>query len=115
MRKFCDTFYIINILVGLCEVFNYLFVFNNKSSSSFIFFSLLTFYLVMIILYFKVSEVEKVDLIIMILYLITVVGLIVFSLIFQVNRPETFSLLYYAKIIMLLHFIMVLYPIKKIR
>lgn len=111
MKRLSYLFIFINILFGIILSVDYLFIFKDANVLSIIgFVSLLVIYLIYLIYYFKKKKsfIRK-DYIISSVYYLFLILYFVFSIKFQNNNQETFSMMYYTKMIFIPHFLYLLY------
>ena len=109
MRRAYSFVYIINILLGLILAFLFLFIINYKMVSYFIFIPICIFYIVSSIIFFnKRRKIEKVDKIVLYLYLFFNMFMLIINVVLQrVFNNESF--IYYNFYIYVYHLLFILY------
>ena len=114
MKKIYNIFYILNIICGLLIFINYFYVFNYNNLSIILTILLLMFYIFSTIRYFKIKEnIKKIDIIIFGIYIIFFISMLIFSVIYQINNPDTFNLMYYSKYLIIPHILVIMNSIIK--
>ena len=109
MKKIYNIFYIINIICGLLIFINYFYIFNYNDLSILLTIALSAFYIFSTISFFKSkNEIDKIDVISAIIYIIFLTFILIFSVIYQINNPETFNLMYYSKYLIIPHLLIII-------
>ncbi len=111
MKKMYNFLYLINIISGFFLLYNYLYVYETISNyKGLIMILVYIFYLVSTILFFrKKFLIEKIDYIITGIYLLTCISIFIFSLIYQMNVTEIFSMVYMNILLIVPHILYIIY------
>ena len=113
MKKMYNFLYLINIISGFFLLYNYLYVYETiHSYRELIMVGAFIFYLLSTIFYFKkMFIIEKVDIAITAIFIITCLTVFIFSLVYQVNVPDVFSMVYLNMMLLIPHILYIVYNI----
>ena len=113
MRKTYNLIYLINIICGFLLLYNFLFVYESINTNKELIFSLaFIFYVIADVLYFRKKRlVEKIDIIITTVYIITVIAVFMFSVYYQIVVPNVFSMVYFNSLLIIPHVLYIVYNV----
>ena len=113
MRKTYNFIYLINMICGFLLLFNFLFVYESISNYKELILGIsFIFYLLSDILYFRKKRlIEKIDIIITTVYIITIVTVFMFSVYYQMVVPNIFSLVYFNLLLIIPHILYIVYNV----
>ena len=113
MRKMYNFLYLVNIICGFFLLYNYLYVYETiHSYREIILIGSFILYLIATILFYrKIFVIEKIDLAITSIYIATVLIVFISSLIYQMNVPDVFSMVYLNLLLLVPHILYIIYNI----
>lgn len=113
MKKVYNLIFLINMIVGFILFYSFLFVYEtNVSHRSLIMVSVFLIYLISDIIYFwKNRDIDKIDIINMIVYIITALLIFGYSVYYQSIVHEVFSLVYFNSLLIVPHFLYIVYNV----
>ena len=113
MKKIHSLIYIVNILLGLVLLFDYLFIINYKMINILIYSLIGIIYILLSIKYFKTKkDINKIDNTILYIFIFSSMGLFIYNIYYQVMF-STYSFIYYNIYIFILHIIYLIYNLFK--
>jgi hypothetical protein len=113
MRKTYNFIYLINIICGFLLFFNFLYVYETIDKYNDLIFALVfIFYVVADILFFrKRFIIEKIDLTITTIYILTCLSIFIYSVYYQMMMPYVFSMVYFNLLLIIPHVLYIVYNV----
>ena len=109
MNKAYKLIYTINLILGLCLSFVYLFIINYQIINIFIYVLLCIFYLFSAFKFYKKKiNIDKLDYLISNIFILFLLGLFAFNIIYQKNYAA-YSFIYYNVFVYIYHLIFLIY------
>jgi hypothetical protein len=109
MKKASKLMYLLNIALGLLLSFVYLFMINYSLINIFIFIIINILYILLIYKFYrKNKEVDRVDFMVMNIYILSVIFIFIYNIIMQMN-VSSLSFIYNNFYLYIIHLIYILY------
>lgn len=110
MKKIYNVFFCLNILCGIIMLINYEFIFNYSRISLPITIGFIFVYAIFLFLYFKRdNNIGRLEITTTSIYILFLLIILLFSIIYQTNNSYTYNMLYFTKILILPHFIYIIF------
>ena len=109
MRKTYRFIYFINIILGLILSFLYFFIIDYRMINILFYFMICLFYILSFLRFIRIKRhIDKLDLIVLNVYLLSLMGVFIYNMIYQ-YKYDAYSLLYFNFYIYIIHIFYIIY------